>query len=369
MIRVLFLILIVTLISCKPKTEPIASALDNYFSKEFTPNAPGAAILVMKGEQIVFSKGYGIADIKTKEAITPQTIFNIGSVSKTFVSNTILSLAEENKLSLNDSIYKYFPDFKNKAIAQKVKIHHLLSHTSGLIDNRRKLMDSVLLHTAKDEGYFAPIKQNDSLHFEPGSHWNYSNPAYNGLALIIEKVTGKRWQDVVIERIFQSSGMANSKITDGAYPEEGVAHAYIRENNETEYIEYDNGEEPTFRAAGNGGVWSSVEELAKYEIALRKATFLKKETIKKSRTPHTYPIWQDTTLRTIGYSWFLDKYDSLETVGHTGSQGGFRADYVSIPEKGILYIILANTPAKSRAAFLAHREKVLASLKERNWLD
>jgi CubicO group peptidase (beta-lactamase class C family) len=341
MTRILLLFLIGLIISCKPKTTPITIELDNYFSNEFPVNEPGGAVLVMKGEEIIFSKGYGISDIVAQEKITPQTLFNIGSISKTFVSNIILSLEEENKLSIYDSLYKYFPDFKNKEIAQKVKLHHLLSHSAGLPDNRWDVLDSVFLLTAKDEENWAPIKQNDSLLFEPGSRFEYSNPAYNGLALIIEKVTGKKWQDVVKEKIFQPSGMATSKITDGAYPQEGVAHAYLKIRNR--FIEKDYGEEPTFAAAGNGGVWSSVEELANYEIALRKAIFLKKETIERSRTPFLYPNWKDSIPPFIGHSWFIGQQGGLKIVSHTGSQGGFISDYVSIPEKGILYVILCNT--------------------------
>jgi CubicO group peptidase (beta-lactamase class C family) len=345
--RILPLALIGFIFSCKTKQSEIATDLDNYFTNEFPANEPGGAVLVMKGEEIIFAKGYGIADLQTKERITPQTLFNTGSISKTFVSNIILSLAEENKLSLNDSLYKYFPDFKNREIAQKIKIHHLLTHTSGLPDNRWNLLDSIFLLTAKDEENFAPLKQNDSLVFEPGSRYEYSNPAFNGLALIIEKVTGKKWQDVVKEKIFQPSGMATSKITDGAYPEKGVAHAYIKKD--ANWKELDYGEEPTFAAAGNGGVWSTVEELAKYEIALRKAVFLKKETIERSRTITTYPNWKSDKQPFIGYSWFLSQpNDSIKIVSHTGSQGGFISDYVSLPEKDILYLLLCNTPQGNR---------------------
>jgi CubicO group peptidase (beta-lactamase class C family) len=362
--RILLLVLIGFIVSCKPKQSEIATDLDNYFTNEFPANEPGGAILVMKGEEILFAKGYGIADLQTKEKITTQTLFNTGSISKTFVSNIILSLAEENKLSLNDSLYKYFPDFKNKEIAQKIKIYHLLTHTSGLPDNRWDILDSILLLTAKDEENFVPLKQNDSLVFEPGSRYEYSNPAFNGLALIIEKVTGKKWQEVVKESIFQPSGMTTSKITDGAYPEKGVAHAYIKKD--ANWKELDYGEEPTFAAAGNGGVWSTVEELANYEIALRKAVFLKKEMIERSRTITAYPNWKSDKPPFIGYSWFLSQpTDSLKIVSHTGSQGGFISDYVSLPEKEILYVLLCNTPKPIGE----YRKKVLHLLKEHKQLD
>jgi CubicO group peptidase (beta-lactamase class C family) len=273
-------------------------------------------------------------------------------------------LAEEGKLSLNDSLYKYFPDFKNADIAKKIRLYHMLSHTSGLPDNRRNLLDSVYLLTAKDAENWAPIMKNDSLLFEPGSHYEYSNPAFNGLALIIEKISNRKWQEVVKEKIFTPSGMKTSVITDGPFPEKGVSHAYLKVGGK--FIEKDYGEEPTFAAAGNGGVWSSAEELAQYELALRKAVFLKKETIDQSRVVYQHPNWKDATPAFIGYSWFIGKTeDGLKVVSHTGTQGGFYCDYVSIPEKELVYVILCNRPVPREQ----EREDVLAMLRKHSWIE
>jgi CubicO group peptidase (beta-lactamase class C family) len=342
----------------------LAQRIDSLFTQEFKEDEPGGAVLIMKGEKTIFSKGYGLADLNTKENITTQTLFNTGSISKTFVANAILQLADEGRLSLMDSLSKFYPDFKNPSIANKVRIHHLLTHTSGLPDNRWKLLSEEFLLTAKDEENFAPIKQNDTLLFEPGSQFEYSNPAFNGLALIIEKIEGRKWQSVVVEKIFQPLGMTTSLITDGSFPDKGVSHAYV--NQDGQWKELDYGEEPTFAAAGNGGIWSSVEELAKYEIALRKAVFLKKETIERSRTITRYENWKSAEPPFIGFGWFLSQpSDSVKIVSHTGSQGGFSSDYVSIPEKGIVYVLLCNKPEEISEL----RKKVLASLTKSNWLD
>ncbi len=357
------LALVVLVVSCGQKST-FHKKMDAIFSESFSSVGPGGAVLVMKGEKIIFVKGYGLADLNTKEKITPQTLFNTGSISKTFVSNVILDLAREGKVSLNDSLARYFPDFKNPEIAQKVRIHHLLTHTSGLPDNRRAFLDSVFLLSAKDEENFAPIKLNDSLLFEPGSRYEYSNPAFNGLALIIEKVTGRKWQDVVKERIFTPANMKTSVITDGPYPTTGVAHAYLK--TKEGYIEKDYGEEPTFAAAGNGGVWSSVEELANYELAIRKASFLTNEIIDDSRVVKEYPAWNSDIPAFIGYSWFIGQTpEGYNMIYHTGTQGGFYGDFASIPEKGITYIMLCNIPTLQEEK----RALVLSLLKEFNWLD
>ena len=140
----------------------------------------------------------------------------------------------------------------------------------------------------------------------------------------------------------EPAGMKTSTITDGPYPEKGVCHGYLFDGKN--YFEKDYGEEPTFAAAGNGGVWSSTEELWKYEQAIQKNVFLDSNWIKKSRTVFSFPNWKDSLPPFIGLCWFITKFDDQNMTGHTGSQGGFRADYVWLPEKNFFYVILCNTP-------------------------
>jgi len=353
-ILMLFFLLGSLVFSCKnPTGDTLERKLDGYLTTEFPADEPGAAVLVLQNDQILFERGYGLADLKTREPITPNTAFNTGSISKTFVSNAILMLREQGRLQLDDPLEKYFPDFKNPEIARKVRIYHLLNHSSGLVDSRKVQEDSVFYLTAKDRENFIPVMQNDSTAFEPGSRFQYSNPAYNGLALIIEQITGRRWQDFVIEGIFRPSGLKDSKITDGPYPESGVSHAYIMSDGK--YIEDDYGEEPTFPAAGNGGIWSSVRDLARYEQALQAATFLPASVIAESRKPFQPANWQDKQPSFIGYSWFTGELYGEPIIYHTGSQGGFVADYVWMPGKKIFYTILCNRPVsveKYREAIL-----------------
>lgn len=336
-------LLLITSCNSSKKQENQIATLDSLFSKEFTGGEPGGAILIMHGVDTIFKKGYGLADLETKKPITPKTLFNLGSISKTFVANAILILQAEGKLSVEDDMSKYFPYFKNEAIAHKVKIKHLLTHTSGLPDNRQIRTDSIFYLTAKDQENWYPVTQTDTLVFEPGTHYEYSNPAYNGLALIIEQVSQMKWQAFVAEKIFKPAGMKISTITDGAHPETGVAHSYL--NRGGKWIEKDYGEEPTFAAAGNGGVWSNIEELAAYEQSLKNGTFLNDSLIIRSRTITPWENWMDAIPPFIGWSWFIDETpDGLKTVGHTGSQGGFLCNYVTIPDKEIHFVILCNTP-------------------------
>lgn len=321
----------------------LSQRIDSLFNSFIKPSEPGGAVLIAKNNNIIFSKGYGIADINTKEPITTHTSFNLGSISKTFVSNAILILQQRHQLSVEDNMAKYFPNFKNKAIPQKVQIKHLLSHVSGLPDCREVSKDPVFYLTADDAQNFAPIQQTDTLVFEPGSKYEYSNPAFNGLALIIEKVTKMKWQDFVKKEIFVKAGMKESDITDGAHPETGVSHGYEKENNI--YKELDYGEEPTFCASGNGGVWSSVSDLYKYYQALMKPAFLNKAIIRNSMQVKNFTKWSDTAKPFIGYSWFVTKtFDGQHCIGHTGSQGGFRTNFQFVPAKNIFVTMLFNTP-------------------------
>jgi CubicO group peptidase (beta-lactamase class C family) len=367
------------LLSCAPKesgNQSISAALDIYFIKEFPPDEPGGAVLLIKGDSVIFSKGYGLANLETREVITPNTLFNLGSISKTFVANAILLLQEQGKLSVEDSLYKYFPNFKNKGIAQTVKIKHLLTHTSGLPDNRKVAMDTAFYLTAEDEENWYPVTQTDTLVFEPGSQFEYSNPAFNGLALILEKVSGMKWQQFVVSHVLEPSGMARSTITDGSHPEQGVSHAYVK--NHGKWIEDDYGEEPTFPAAGNGGVWSSLDELSKYEKAIQQSVFLTPEGIVDSRTVKRFENWRGTIPFTASWSWFKpvkqnNSYSPIigwswfigmtptgsKIVGHTGSQGGFLCNYVSIPEKRVLLVILCNAPRD----VYGYSDKVMTLLK------
>jgi CubicO group peptidase (beta-lactamase class C family) len=343
--------------------DKLSARMDSLFNSFIKPGEPGGAVLIAKNNNILFSNGYGVADINSREAITTHTSFNLGSISKTFVSNAVLILQQRHQLSVEDNMAKYFPAFKNKTIAQKVQIKHLLSHVSGLPDCREVSKNPTFYLTADDEQNFAPIQQTDTLVFEPGNKFEYSNPAFNGLAMIIEKVTKMKWQDFVRKEIFDKSGMKESDITDGAHPETGVSHGYEKENNI--YKELDYGEEPTFCAAGNGGVWSSVNDLYKYYQALMKPAFLNKEIISNSMQVKEFKSWNDTAKPFIAYSWFVTKtFDGQHRIGHTGSQGGFRTDFQFVPGKNIFVTMLFNTPQSVDVIM----EKIEMILKEEKYL-
>ena len=365
------ILIIFLLVHCSPKEKAstFAEEIDTLFSKEFNKEGsgkeePGACVLIRKGDSTLFLKSYGFADLIAKEPITSATLFNLGSISKPFVAYGILILRDEGKLSLDDPIGNYFPGFKNKRLAESVTIRHLLTHTSGLPDLRKTREDSVFYLTAKDAENWAPIMQADSLSFNPGEQYEYSNPAFNALALIIEQVSEMKWQKFIEERIFKPAGMGKSTITDGPHPEAGVSHGYVKVRDQ--WHEKDYGEDPTFAAAGNGGVWSSVDELVKYEYAMRNGVFTSHETITESHQVVKPQNWKADHEPFIGLSWFIETTKAGDKiVAHTGTQGGFYCHYVSVPAKGILYVVLANRYYERESSY----ELVFTALKKHGFLN
>lgn len=331
------------------KDKLLSKKLDSVFSEVFFDNEPGGSIFIQQGNKTLYRKSFGLADIKTKTKFTDKTVSNLGSISKTFVAYGILILQNQGKLSLEDSIIKFFPEFKNKELVGKIKIKHLLTHTSGLPDVRNVEKDSVFYLTAKDYENFQPLFLTDTLEFEQGSKFSYSNPSYNGLALIIERVSKMKWQDFIKEAIFKPSGMRNSTITDDSFPSDDVAHSYRKINGI--YEEYDYGEYPTFCAAGNGGVWSSISELQKYISAIDNCTFTNSSTIEFSKKILKTENWKSEYIPMHSSVWFIhpdfsSRHENqtlkFETIEHSGSQAAFMSHLILIPEKKITIIWLTN---------------------------
>ncbi len=349
-------------------SQSLDKKLVDVITKNFKSDEPGGAIRIMKNGQEVFSQGFGIADLQTGEKISPQTVFNTGSISKTFVATGILILASEGKIRLDDPITKYF-NFDHPDVVDEITIQHFLSHTSGIPDLRNVSADPTFYLTAKDTANFQPLLATQTLNFPAGSKFQYSNPAYNGLALIIEKVSGMKWQAFVEKNIFDKANMQRSTITDGAHPSSGVAHAYNW--TEDHWQENDYGEFPTFAAAGNGGIWSTVEELAAYESALSSSKILPLNWLKMSRTIWQPNNWASDAKPHIGYGWWLgegalfpDQSFGKDMVFHTGSQGGFRGFHIVMPDEQIFVAALFNRPV-GRDIVL----EIFKALKEVNWLN
>ena len=381
---VFFLLIPLTLmVSCKksPEKEQVEK-LDQLCASLFPADEPGAAVLVMKGDDIIFDKGYGIADIDTKVPIDGNTFFNIASVSKQFTAAAILQLAEEGMLSLEDPVSKYFPEFK-APFWKDIQIKHLLSHCSGVPDARGGIPRELKI-TGDEALAMSYLPDLDFLHFEPGTAYEYINPTFVMCGAIVEKVTGQSFSDYVAEHIFGPAGMAHTLYFDPDHqdlipnmahgyeyadvedmPEERTADATPAKGPKNWY-EYDYGEETFFATRPDGGVYSSTHEFVQWEKALRANKVLSEASRVDAQSPHTYATdspWSDYQNRPntwYGYGWFIEpKTDTTkEVIYHTGDNGGFKILAARYPEDNALVLIFANRADWDRYPLMQQIEEI-----------
>ena len=366
-LALLILILSAMMVSCTKNSEKEAVAkLDQLCSSLFPADEPGAAVLVLKGDDIIFDKGYGIADIETRKPIDGNTFFNIASVSKQFTAVAILQLAEQGKLSLEDPVSKYFPEFK-APFWKDIRIKHLLSHSSGVPDARGGIPREMKIKG--DEALaMSYLPDLDFLHFEPGTAYEYINPTFVLCGAIVEKVTKKPFTQYVTENIFIPAGMLQTLYFDPQHQEliPNMAHGYEYADVEDmpeertadskpsdepkNWYEYDYGEETFFATRPDGGIYSSTHEFALWERALRENKVLDEANRVDAQSPHTYASdspWSDYQNRPntwYGYGWFIEpKTDTTkEVVYHTGDNGGFKILAARHPEDNALVLVFAN---------------------------
>ena len=351
--------------SCStPKTDDqiALERVDSLFTLLYPAGEPGAAVLILKGDSIVFTKGYGLADIKTKVPIDGKTFFNIASVSKQFSAIGLMILHEEGKLSLDDNVQKYFPQFK-APFFKEITLRHLLSHTSGIPDSRPR-SDRHFVLTATDEASYAYMGNLKELNFAPGTAYEYMNPTFQLMFTIIEKCSGQSFDDFMRERIFQPAGMDKT-----TYFEEGkeiacMAHGYSP-NNDGGFSEDDYGEASFFATKADGGIYTSVEEFAQWEKALRNNSIIS-ESMKEEAHSAKIQI-PEIPYTGYGYGWFIEEKPGFpKKVYHTGNNGGFQIYAGRYPAQQILFLIFSTRDDRDREDTVAKMGQIM---KEAGWLE
>jgi CubicO group peptidase (beta-lactamase class C family) len=322
-------------------TEPIQKKLDSLFDK-FKANEPGGYAYVQMGTTMLYYKPFGVADVNTQEKFDEMTLVNLGGLARPIISYAILLLQQEGKLDLEDSILKYVPDFKNKEFASKIKIRHLMTHTSGLKDLPTQKMDSVHFLKINDKENFELVKYSNTLAFTPGNNYLVSEQAFSLLPMIIEKVSGKTWQEYLTEKIYYPSGMSFTKASEKPGNRTTGAHAYRKLNNT--YSEYDEGEVPKIYTAANGGIWSNVNDLRKFLYAIQYCTFLKCESTKLADELLVPFNWYSPHRIPQTYCWYWNQIPNLEstTLWYQGRIGGYCTDVVRIPQSEMIIVICSN---------------------------
>jgi CubicO group peptidase (beta-lactamase class C family) len=310
--------------------------IDSLLSALYPVYQPGAAVALVTEGKVIFSKGYGLADMGTKRAVTLSTSFNIGSLTKQFTAICILKLAEGKKLSLDDPLGKYFPEFQSD-IAARITIRQMLTHSSGIMDHYG-YVDKTKYHDFWDKDVLEAVKTLDSLYFQSGTAYHYSNTAYCLLSLIIEKVTGTSYPDYLRKTFFEPLGMKNSQVIHPGWSNPERALGY--EDQRGIFTLSDAEQSLFFTTMGDGGVYSSVNDIMKWIRLIwnRKGPY--RNLFSDAMTPR-FTIDKTRNL-SYGYGWFISGSGKNRVIFHTGSNGGFRAILIMIPDIRYSVVILSN---------------------------
>jgi CubicO group peptidase (beta-lactamase class C family) len=291
----------------------------------------GVVLVAQKGKVLV-EKGYGFKNWEEKTLNDKSTVFQIGSVTKQVTAAVIMQLQQEGKLSVQDKIWKYFPQFPN---GDKITIEHLLTHTSGIFNYTN---DTVLMRSdvtkPRSEAEMIASFQNRPLNFEPGSNWDYSNSGYSLLGYIIAKVEKKGYEQVVRERILRPLGMSNSgfDFTHLSTPAKAQGYFTLTPTSAFKAPIVD-----STIAYAAGALYSTAGDLYKWERSISLGKILSPESWKKTFTP---------VRNNYGYGWTIDSVFGRRLIAHSGGIHGFSSYLLRFPEDDVAIIFLSNSSAR-----------------------
>jgi len=334
--------------------------IDSVFSGVTSPDTPGLAVLVHKNGRTVFERGYGVGDLCLKAQIDAHTNFRLASFTKQFTAMAIMLLVHDGKLRYDQTLSEVFPDFP--AYGKSITIRNLLNHTAGLPDYE-DLMDMPEKRNGatwspqkqiQDAEVLELLKKEKAGKFVPGTTWSYSNSGYFVLGLIVSKVSGKPYVDFLHARIFAPLKMDHTMVFQkGTNEVVNRAFGHSRENNTLKETD----QSSTSATLGDGGIYSNLADLAKWDDALRNHTLLSEKEFQPALTPvklndGSEPHWptepNDDNLHpgkpvSYGFGWFLDPYQGRQRMWHTGSTMGFRTVIERFTDgDGLGVIILSN---------------------------
>jgi CubicO group peptidase (beta-lactamase class C family) len=311
--------------------EKVGDALFRDFDR---PNSPGAAVIVIKDGKALFAKGYGLADLEKKIPCTTNTNFRLASVTKQFTAMAVLILAEQGRLSLEDRLPKFFPEFP--AYGETISLHHLLTHASGLPDYEDHIPDGTTIPLSDRDVLFI-LRQQSQIDFVPGSQFHYSNSAYVLLALIVENVSGQTFPVFLREKIFDSLGMTNSiAYVAGRSCVPNRAYGYVNGTSGWELSD----QSVTSAVLGDGGIYSSVADLFKWDQALYTEKLISRTMLADAFNAHSSQ--SDFEGSGYGYGWYVGNFRGAERIWHYGSTCGFSTRIERLPGRKLSVIVLTN---------------------------
>jgi CubicO group peptidase (beta-lactamase class C family) len=324
-----------TRLTKKLSNEEIGKELDAYLQKLAANDLFSGTVLVAKDGKPFFRKAYGVANKDFNAPNRIDTKFNLGSMNKMFTSVAIAQLVERGKLSFDDPLAKFLPEFPDKESAQKIKIKHLLSHTAGLGSYfNQKFFDSSRenYRTVDD---LMKLAEGEKMQFEPGSKWSYSNTGMLVLGKVIEKVTGQNYYDYIRENIYKPAGMTNSDCYELDKVNSNLAVGYEKEYTDAG-IEFSNNVfKHVMRGGPAGGGYSTVDDLFKFDVALRSGKLVGQEMVKilLSAKP-------ELNSPDYGYGFQIDK--DLSIAGHGGGFPGISSNLDMFLSNGYSAAVMSN---------------------------
>jgi len=334
--KTLWLFILIVTLSVSAAADDKTDKVDKLFEKWDSKKSPGASLAIIHNGEIIYRRGYGMANLEHDVPIMPQTVFRIGSTSKQFTAACIAILSLQGKLSLDDNIRKYLPELPD--YGKPITVRHLVHHTSGIRDylTLARLSGKTDNDFYSTEDTVAMIARQKGLNFVPGDEYLYSNSGYFLLGVIVSRVSGKSLNDFAQEHIFKSLGMNNTHYHDDytkIVKNRADGHRWTRAGFKILNT--------TLNHVGDGGVFTTVEDLYLWDQAFYHHKLGKDLMDLLHRTGKL----NDGEKLDYAFGLRVQNYKGLQLVGHGGGFVGFRADMIRFPEEKFSVICLVNYPS------------------------
>lgn len=320
--------ILLLLVACATGGHRMTDEID-ILMRRYDGVVPGASLLVVKDGKPVVRRSWGMANIEACVMVTPATNFRLASVTKQFTAAAVLLLREDGRLELDDRVTRWLPSLR--ASTGSVTIRQLLTHTSGIADYE-DLIPAGTRRQVRDTDVLSLLEEQDSLYFPPGAAYKYSNSGYALLALVIEKASGRGFAAFLHERVFLPLGM-----TETVAYEDGVSSVSSRAFGHTLSVAaWTRRDQSTTSAVlGDGGIYSSIDDLAKWDAAWYDSRLLSDASRRLAVSPH---VQTDEAGVTYGFGWRI----TGETSWHSGETSGFRNVIVRFPSQRLTVVLLTN---------------------------
>lgn len=285
--------------------------------RAYSGSAPGASVLVVRDGRAIVRASYGLADVEAQTPVTPQTNFRLASVSKQFTARAIEILAVRGALSLDDPVTRFLPSLP--AYAQQITIRQMLTHTSGLPDYE-DLIPNEQTAQVNDRDVLHLLEKTDRPLFAPGAKYQYSNSAYVLLGLVVAKASGTPFPDFLQREIFAPLGMrgtsASPNVEHRAYGYTHKSGAWVRRDQSV-----------TSATLGDGGIYSSIDDMAKWDAAVH---------------PGDFTVATDDPKLRYGFGWRYSEHRGHRIQWHSGETTSFRNVIVRFPDDRLTVVVLTN---------------------------